>query len=421
MADASKGNQVKLADRICRFLSIGIVLVMAALAVLRLTPAAGGIPPWLSAGSFVCRYILPVLASAAVGYLTNAIAIWMLFRPYEKHWFWPQGVIPRQKKRFGHELGVLIPRHLLKPEKISSKIGKVVLDYLRDPLFVPKVRVLVNKVLTEHKAQIAAELAPYVEELTEKTLRDVVTKENFSRFSAFVAQNVLEAPESRQKTVRGIVAVVKDLLPEFSGEFRKTVAARIAETFRREHPYISFFKDKLTDKSVEDEIDDLWSKGEAELLESLQKPETQERIAGFLAKALRMCRDWTERPENAPKIEEFLADRRKTAETYVSTYLAEKLPVLADELLSRDSFWKLVEEKVLPVLQLLVVKVLRGEGNGLLAKFDVPGEIEKAVNGMKIPELHKFVIQASNDNLTLLQVLGFFLGAAAGAVMAFAI
>ncbi len=421
MADASKGNQVKLADRICRFSSIGIVLVMAALAVLRLTPAAGGIPPWLSAGSFVCRYILPVLASAAVGYLTNAIAIWMLFRPYEKHWFWPQGVIPRQKKRFGHELGVLIPRHLLKPEKISSKIGKVVLDYLRDPLFVPKVRVLVNKVLTEHKAQIAAELAPYVEELTEKTLRDVVTKENFSRFSAFVAQNVLEAPESRQKTVRGIVAVVKDLLPEFSGEFRKTVAARIAETFRREHPYISFFKDKLTDKSVEDEIDDLWSKGEAELLESLQKPETQERIAGFLAKALRMCRDWTERPENAPKIEEFLADRRKTAETYVSTYLAEKLPVLADELLSRDSFWKLVEEKVLPVLQLLVVKVLRGEGNGLLAKFDVPGEIEKAVNGMKVPELHKFVIQASNDNLTLLQVLGFFLGAAAGAVMAFAI
>jgi len=420
MTDASKRNPVKLADRICRFSSIGIVLVMAALAVLRLTPAAGSLPPWLSAGSFICKYILPVLASAAVGYLTNAIAIWMLFKPYEKHRFWPQGVIPLQKKRFGHELGVLIPRHLLKPEKISAKIGQVALGYLRDPLFVPKVRVLVNKVLTEHKTRIAAELAPYVEELTEKTLRDIVTGENFSRFCSFVTQSVLEDPETRKKTVRGIVAVVKDLLPEFSREFKKTVSEKIAGTFRKEHPWLSIAKDVLTKKSVEDEIEDLWSKGEEELLENLRLPETQERIAEFLATALRMCRDWTERPENAPKIEEFLADRRKTAEIYVSGYLAEKLPVLADELLSKDSFWELVEKKALPVLQLLVVKVLRGEGNSLLERFDISGEIEKAVDGMKIPELHKFVIQASNDNLTLLQVLGFFLGAAAGALMVFA-
>lgn len=421
MTDASKGDPVRLADRICKISSIGIIVLLGVLAVLRLTPAAARLPAELAAGSFVCKYLLPVLASAAVGYLTNAIAIWMLFKPYEKHWFWPQGVIPRQKKRFAHELGVLIPRHLLKPEKISAKIGKVALDCLRDPLFVPRVRVLVNQVLTGHKAQIAAGLAPCVREMTGKALSDIVTREKFSRFSAFVTQSVLEEPGTREKAVRAIVAVVRDLLPEFSGDFRKIVAARIAETFRREHPYISTFKDVFTKKSVEDEIDDLWRKGEAELLESLQKPEVQEGISSYLAKALMMCKDWTERPENAPKIEAFLADRRKAAETYISTYLADRLPALADELLSRDSFWDLVREKALPVLQLLAVKILRGEGNDLLAKFDVPGQIEKAVDGMKIPELHKFVIQASNDNLTLLQVLGFFLGAAAGALMAIAL
>ena len=421
MTDASRGKPVKLADRICRFSSIGILLFMAALAAVRQTPAAEHLPSLLAAGSLFCRYVIPVLASAAVGYLTNAIAIWMLFKPYEKHWFWPQGVIPRQKRRFGHELGVLIPRHLLKPEKISAKIGKVALECLKDPLFVPKVRVLVNQVLTVHRARIAAELAPYVRELTEQTLRDVVTREKFGRFCSFVTKSVLEDPDTRQKTVRGIISLFKDLLPEFSGEFKKTIISKAADSFRREHPYISFFKEKLSGQSLEAEVGDFWRKGETELLENLQRPETQERIADYLAKALMMCKDWTERPENAPRIEEFLSGRRKIAESYVSSYLAEKLPALADDLLSRDSFWVLIQEKALPVLQLLVIKVLRGEGSGLLAKFDVPGQIEKAVNDMKLPELHKFVIQASNDNLTLLQVFGFFLGAAAGAIMAFAV
>ena len=421
MTDTAKGNPVKLVDRICKFSSIAILLCMAALAAVRQTPAAEALPSLLAAGSLFCKYIIPVLASAAVGYLTNAVAIWMLFKPYEKHWFWPQGVIPRQKKKFGHELGVLIPKHLLKPEKISAKIGKVALDYLRDPLFVPKVRVLVNQVLTDHRTQIAEELAPYVRELTEQTLRDIVTREKFSQLCAFVTKSVLEDPDTRRKTVDGIVSLIRDLLPEFSGEFKKIIVAKVVETFHREHPYISFFKEKISGQSLEAEVGDFWRKGEMELLKNLKKPEAQERIADGLAKALMMCKNWTERPENAPRIEEFLAARRKTAESYTSSYLAEKLPALADELLSKDSFWVLIQEKALPLLQLLVVKVLRGEGNDLLARFDVPAQIEKAVDEMKMPELHKFVIQASNDNLTLLQVLGFFLGAAAGAVMAFAV
>ena len=102
----------------------------------------------------------------------------------------------------------------------------------------------------------------------------------------------------------------------------------------------------------------------------------------------------------------------------LSDYLAEKIPVFADEILSSDSFWTMLQEKALPALQLYVVRQLRGDGDSLLAKIDIPGKIEDAVDKMNMKELHHFVVKASNDNLTVLQVFGFFLGAAAGVIMA---
>ena len=79
----------------------------------------------------------------------------------------------------------------------------------------------------------------------------------------------------------------------------------------------------------------------------------------------------------------------------------------------------MLQEKALPALQLYVVRQLRGDGDTLLAKINLPGKIENAVDRMDMKQLHRFVVRASNDNLTVLQILGFFLGGAAGAVMAF--
>ena len=124
----ANGNRaLKLLNRLCATVSWLIVAVMAALLALKWIPGTEAVEDLCSAQAWLDGYLLPILASAAVGYLTNAIAIWMLFKPYEKHRFWPQGVIPRQKKNFGRELGILIPQHLLQPEKISAQIGRVAL------------------------------------------------------------------------------------------------------------------------------------------------------------------------------------------------------------------------------------------------------------------------------------------------------
>ena len=73
------------------------------------------------------------MTAAAVGFLTNFIAIEMLFKPYERtgfHWLrllslglWKQGMVPANKAKIGHVLGEEIPERLLKPGEISREIG----------------------------------------------------------------------------------------------------------------------------------------------------------------------------------------------------------------------------------------------------------------------------------------------------------
>ena len=417
----AKGNRaLKLLNRLCAAASWLIVVGMIVLMAIKRIQAAAELNGIISSAGWV-EGLLPVFASAAVGYLTNAVAIWMLFKPYEKHWFWPQGVFPRQKKNFGHELGILIPRHLLQPEKISAQIGRIALQYLKDPAFIRNIREYVNQFLLRHSDRLSGAVVPYVQDIAARAIRENFTEEQFHRICRKIADHFLQDREERQKTVTAVTEIIKRLLPEFSAEVKSAVAEKIAASFRDEHPVLNAMNDIFGKKTVQDEVDEFWNRGEEELLKSLAEPETREQIAGFIDRAMHAGIDWTKKPENAPAIREFIADKRGTAEEYIRNYLAERIPLLADEILGSDAFWTMLREKTLPALQLYVIRQLRGGGGTLLAKVDIPGRIEKAVDDMNVEELHRFVVQASNDNLTLLQVLGFFLGGIAGVVMALVI
>ena len=95
----------------------------AALAALALNVFLAGLTD--NAPGRVCRALLSVSLTAAVGYLTNWIAIEMLFRPYRPVkwlWIWPQGLIPRNQKRIGEKAGEAIRSELLDPDKIADRL-----------------------------------------------------------------------------------------------------------------------------------------------------------------------------------------------------------------------------------------------------------------------------------------------------------
>jgi uncharacterized membrane protein YheB (UPF0754 family) len=79
-----------------------------------------GLTPW--------QWVLPILIGVTAGLATNAIAIWMLFHPYESIRLFgiqvmPKGAIPQEIDRIARRIGETVGRELLTPEDIARTLS----------------------------------------------------------------------------------------------------------------------------------------------------------------------------------------------------------------------------------------------------------------------------------------------------------
>lgn len=74
------------------------------------------------------RFIIPILVGGIIGYITNWIAIKMLFRPHDKKFFlglpipFTPGLIPKERKRLAKTIGETVGDHLLSPQVIMDSL-----------------------------------------------------------------------------------------------------------------------------------------------------------------------------------------------------------------------------------------------------------------------------------------------------------
>jgi len=125
-------------------------------------------------------------------------------------------------------------------------------------------------------------------------------------------------------------------------------------------------------------------------------------------------------PEAQTALDRFLAEHTPQLETALAGYLQEKLPGMLEALFGNDGLWDALTERLLPYLQQLIEQELTAHSEEVIARLDLSGRIERAVNALDPAEAHQLINQVSGRELTLLQVLGFFLGALAGLLMIFA-
>lgn len=79
-------------------------------------------------GLTVWEWILPILIGVTAGLATNAIAIWMLFHPYEpirlgRIRVMPMGAIPKEIDRIAKRIGETVGKELLTPEDIARTLS----------------------------------------------------------------------------------------------------------------------------------------------------------------------------------------------------------------------------------------------------------------------------------------------------------
>lgn len=79
-------------------------------------------------GLTVWEWLLPLAIGVVAGLGTNAVAVWMLFHPYQPFYLgrvqlFPQGAIPKEIHRIARRVGETVGRELLTPGDIARRLG----------------------------------------------------------------------------------------------------------------------------------------------------------------------------------------------------------------------------------------------------------------------------------------------------------
>ena len=80
------------------------------------------------------KFLIPVMVGGVIGYITNWLAIKMLFRPYEEKYIFKikvpftPGLIPKEQKRIARSVGETIGEYLLSDEVIAKNIERIDLE-----------------------------------------------------------------------------------------------------------------------------------------------------------------------------------------------------------------------------------------------------------------------------------------------------
>ncbi|MFV1885515.1 MAG: DUF445 domain-containing protein [Balneola sp.] len=129
--------------------------------------------------------------SGMIGFLTNWLAIKMLFRPTHRRPILGQGLIPAQKERIAYRLAVAVSEDLINPEIIKKKIHESqaitkyrekATDYIRTIIDDPEFR-------TELKTLVVS----YVDEMVaDPEIRGTLAKTVINQIEGAIEQNSFE-------------------------------------------------------------------------------------------------------------------------------------------------------------------------------------------------------------------------------------
>lgn len=153
------------------------------------------------------EWILPILIGVTAGFLTNAIAIWMLFHPYEPIRILgvrvlPMGAIPKEMDRIARRIGETVGKELLTPEDITRTLSSESFRDRFDEALAGALHALLDRELGSLRGVVTPEQAAQLEDILDRLVAKLLQ----------VVEIYLQSPEWEHQ-VRGFARNV-------TGEFR---------------------------------------------------------------------------------------------------------------------------------------------------------------------------------------------------------
>ncbi|MGM0603150.1 MAG: DUF445 family protein [Bacillota bacterium] len=171
----------------------------------------------ISAGPAWAEYLSSAFIYGGVGWLTNVIALWMIFHPYEEKYFagfpvpFSPGIVAKNRNRFAESMGYFVDRELLEAGSTASlikdnrkKLTEEMLSQLRKEEFAviysflinnsnlisEKIMEIIKSFLDNYKFNDRDKIVESISELTVSRTADYLSEQDVSNIIGLLDNNL---------------------------------------------------------------------------------------------------------------------------------------------------------------------------------------------------------------------------------------
>ena len=359
------------------------------------------------------RWIMPVLLAGAVGYITNWLALWYLFRPYEPHLGGRiQGIIPRQKKSMAVSMGRMVGTKLLDPNALVAELQSEIGNFIGDPKRMEMLRKWIQRYLLDHEAEIVEFVTPYVERQVVDVFDGIATDETWGKIWDEGILPRIRNENTRKFIVDKLVGALKDNAEGIIQEVRSELRAFLHAKLEGKLPW-RVGADMLTNYVMENFADygsmktklDKWLAGDA----------TQKMLREKMLEYADQLTARMKGEEGRMVMSGVVRELKVRGKRFLSTYIRSKFPEFIDKAFASDMLRDKLEHVVLPAAGAKLVDFIGQNKAAILDKLRLDERVAAAVNGMRVEDFHHMMNDFMAENFCAVQVLGFILGAMVGA------
>ena len=359
-------------------------------------------------------WFMPILLAGAVGYITNWLALWYLFKPYEPHCGGRvQGIIPRQKKEMAVLLGNMVGKKLLNPDALVEEMKGEMLSFVNDARRMTQLRDWVQRYLVEHEDEIVEFISPAVEREVLAVIDNVATPDTWSKVWDEGILPRIKSEESRRFIVEKLVEAIRDnaggMIDEVRGELRGFLLHKLEEKL----PF-GLGAEAITDYVMDNFAD--YASLKAKMDGWLQRGSTQEMLREKLITYADQLTVWMKNGEGQQVMGGLVRELKVRGKRFIATYLREKVPELIDRAFASEMLREKLEKGILPKIGVKVAQLIGENKQAILDKLRLEQRVTEAVDGMSVATFHQTLNEFMAENFCAVQVLGFILGALVGAL-----
>lgn len=365
-------------------------------------------------------FIFMIVIGAAIGAVTNHLAIQMLFRPYKAYYLFGKrvpftpGLIPRRRDELAKQMGLMVVNHLLTPEGIKKRL---VSDAAKTQALRAGEQLIQKLSLSEVTVKEALEKAgmkrpekaadAWISSWTDDKLNELFRQYGDQSLKELVPIEVQEKLEEKIPMISGYI--LSRSVSYFESDEGKIRLGNMIDDFLKERGMLgSMVQMFLGNSSLADRV-------LPELLKLLRNEETNKLLSDLLKNEWGKLREYTFNE----------ADEKWNAKALIFSLKRRVLQAFSTAPFFDNTIGTLTvryeSELTQQMLPALLDKLLEGISSNLesvLKRLRLEEIVKEQVDQFPVERLEEMVLSISKKEFKMITYLGGLLGGIIGAIQA---